>query len=113
MTYGTTYEIYREIPQQTRLCGGSLRLAPIKVTVLCGLGTALLDECMTLWGEPERVYVQNVEQLHVSSECSIAETQATEYPKSTHREAGLAISMLHTGLSSAGTKNSHTDGWTA
>ena len=31
------------------------------------------------------------------------ETQATEYqsPKSTHREAGLAISMLHTGLSSA------------
>jgi len=25
----------------------------------------LLDECMTLWGEPERVYVQNVEQLHV------------------------------------------------
>ena len=34
---------------------------------------------MTLWGEPERVYVQ----------------------KSTHREAGLAISMLHTGLSSA------------
>ena len=30
----------------------------------------LLDECMTLWGEPERVYVQNVEQLHVSSECN-------------------------------------------
>ena len=53
---------------------------------------------MTLWGEPERVYVQNVEQLHVSSE---TETQATEYPNSTHREAGLAISMLHTGLSSA------------
>jgi len=27
----------------------------------------ILDECMTLWGEPERVYVQNVnvEQLHV------------------------------------------------
>jgi len=25
---------------------------------------------MTLWGEPERVYVQNVEQLHVSSECN-------------------------------------------
>ena len=25
-----------------------------------------LDECITLWGEPE----QNVEQLHVSSECN-------------------------------------------
>jgi len=30
----------------------------------------VLDECMTLWGEPERVYVRNVEQLHVSSECN-------------------------------------------
>ena len=29
---------------------------------------------------------------------NVTETQATE---STHREAGLAISMLHTGLSSA------------
>ena len=28
----------------------------------------ILDECTTLWGEPERGYVQNVEQLHVSSE---------------------------------------------
>jgi len=25
----------------------------------------LLDECMTLWGEPERAHVQNMEQLHV------------------------------------------------
>jgi len=32
---------------------------------------------------------------------NVTETQATEYPKSTHREAGLAISMVHTGLSSA------------
>jgi len=32
--------------------------------------TIILDECTTLWGEPERVYVQNVEQLHVSSECN-------------------------------------------
>ena len=32
---------------------------------------------------------------------NVTETQATEYLKSTHREAGLAISMLHTGLSSA------------
>ena len=32
---------------------------------------------------------------------NVTETQATEYPKRTHREAGLAISMLHTGLSSA------------
>jgi len=24
----------------------------------------LLVECRTLWGEPERVHVQNVEQLH-------------------------------------------------
>ena len=32
---------------------------------------------------------------------NVTETQATEYPKSTHREASLAISMLHTGLSSA------------
>ena len=33
---------------------------------------------------------------------NVTETQATEYFKSTaHREAGLAISMLHTGLSSA------------
>ena len=53
----------------------------------CG---ASLSECM---------YVQNVEQLHVSSECNW--NSATEYLKSTHREAGLAISMLHTGLSSA------------
>ena len=30
----------------------------------------LLDECTTLWGEPERMYMQNVEQLHVSSECN-------------------------------------------
>ena len=29
-----------------------------------------LDECMTFWGEPERVYVQNVEQLHRSSACN-------------------------------------------
>ena len=29
---------------------------------------------------------------------NVTETQATEYPISTHREAGLAISMLHTGL---------------
>ena len=39
---------------------GSLRLAPI----------TRLDECKTLWGEPERVYVQNVERLHMSSECN-------------------------------------------
>ena len=32
---------------------------------------------------------------------NVTETQATEYPKSTHREADLAISMLHTGLYSA------------
>ena len=32
---------------------------------------------------------------------NVSKTQATEYPKSTHREAGLATSMLHTGLSSA------------
>ena len=32
---------------------------------------------------------------------NVTETQATEYPKSTHCEAGLAISMLHTGLSRA------------
>ena len=32
---------------------------------------------------------------------NVTETQATEYPNSTHREAGLAISMLHAGLSSA------------
>ena len=61
--------------------------------------THALDECMTLWGEPERVYVQNVEQLMCHQ--NVTETQATENPNSTHREAGLAISMLHTGLSSA------------
>ena len=32
---------------------------------------------------------------------NVTETQATEYPNSTQREAGLAISMVHTGLSSA------------
>ena len=37
---------------------------------------------------------------------NVTETQATEYPNSTHREAGLAISMLHTGLSSARRKES-------
>jgi len=46
----------------------------------CGLATCLqgkpdirLDECMTLWGKPERVHVQNTVQLHIStwpsSEC--------------------------------------------
>ena len=29
-----------------------------------------LDKCTTLWGEPEQVYVQKVEQLHVLSECN-------------------------------------------
>ena len=32
--------------------------------------STILDECTTLWGEPERMYMQNVEQLHVSSECN-------------------------------------------
>ena len=30
--------------------------------------SVLLDERTTLWGEPEWVYVQSLEQLHVSSE---------------------------------------------
>ena len=47
------------------------------------------------------MYVQNVEPLSCMCHQNVTETQATEYPKSTHREAGLAISMLHTGLSSA------------
>ena len=38
--------------------------------MLLFLHKVILDECMTVWGEPERVYVQNVEQLHVSSECN-------------------------------------------
>jgi len=43
----------------------SLRLAPITTA-----HPELLDECTTLWGEPERMYMQKVEQLHVSSECN-------------------------------------------
>ena len=41
---------------------------------------------------------------------NVTETQATEYLKSTHREAGLAISMLHTGLSSARRKEADETG---
>jgi len=29
------------------------------------LETLILDECMTLWGEPEQLHMNNVEQLHV------------------------------------------------
>jgi len=40
----------------------------------------LLDECMTLWGKPDRVHVQNMEQLQ-AYDChqNVTEPQATEY----------------------------------
>jgi len=34
---------------------------------------------MTLWGVPERVYVQNMEQLHVSSECNLRPQNIQKY----------------------------------
>ena len=41
----------------------------------------------SLWGEPERVHVR-AERGAVACVChqNVSETQATEYPKSTHRE---------------------------
>jgi len=59
-TYACNGEIY---------ISGEPERAPHR-RVCCGISLYILDECMTLWGEPERVYVQNVEQLHVSSECN-------------------------------------------
>ena len=43
------------------------------------------------------MYVQNVEHLHMSSECIyVAEPEDKNITKSTHCESGLAISMMHT-----------------
>jgi len=49
----------------------------------------ILDGYMTFWGEPERLYMNNVEQLH-AHDChrklwlNIAQPQATERHKSKH-----------------------------
>jgi len=66
-----------------------------------------LDECMTLWGEPEWVHMQNVDQLH-AYDCyqNVTESQATEYHTKVHKcttqeqWVRLNWSMLHTGWSS-------------
>ena len=54
-------------------------------------------KCTTLWGEPDRVHTQNMEQLH-AFDChqNVAEPQATENHKiytRVHRncESGLVI----------------------
>jgi len=47
---------------------------------------SLLHKCMTLGGgKPDRVHVQNMEQLHLY-DChqNVAETQATEYQTCVH-----------------------------
>ena len=47
-------------------------------------------KCMTLWGEPDRVHAQNMEQLH-AFDChqNVAEPQATEnHMKYTHVYTG-------------------------
>ena len=40
------------------------------IGLVVSLSLLRLDECTTLWGEPERMYMQNMEQLHVSLECN-------------------------------------------
>ena len=49
-----------------------------------------LDECMTLWGEPDRVHGQNIKQLHTY----VTEPQATENHKTSIH--------VHTGTMSQG-----------
>jgi len=58
-------------------------------------------KCTTLWGEPDQVHVQNMEQLH-AFDChqNVAEPQATENHKiytRVHRncESGLAMIYKH------------------
>ena len=45
----------------------------------------LLEECMTFQGEPERVHLQRVDQLH-AYHCyqNVSEPQATEYHTKVH-----------------------------
>ena len=50
----TVFLIYRNI----RVVGKTVRSLRYK-----------LEECRTLWGEPERVHVQNMEQLHAYDHC--------------------------------------------
>jgi len=61
-----------------------------------GLAQARPNECMTLWGEPEWVYVQNVEQLHVSSECNWhsghrISQQYTSWGRSSYKHAAYRL----------------------
>jgi len=51
-------------------------------------------KCTTLWGEPDQVHVQNMEQLH-AFDChqNVAEPQATE--KHRNCESGLVIIYKH------------------
>jgi len=60
-------------------------------------------KCTTLWGEPDRIYVQNMEQLH-AYDChqNVTEPQATEnHIKYTHvytgtvSESGVVITYKH------------------
>ena len=50
-------------------------------------------KCTTLWGEPERIHKQNMEQLH-AYDChqNVTEPRATEI---IHCESGLAIIYKH------------------
>jgi len=47
----------------------------------------ILDKCTTLWGKPDRVYMQNMEQLN-AYDCyqNVTEPQATE--KNAHMYTG-------------------------
>ena len=60
------------------------------------------EECTTLWGEPDRVHAENMEQLH-TFDChqNVAEPQATEnHIKYTH---------VYTGTVSQATKTNRID----
>jgi len=50
------------------------------ILVITNTVIVILDECMTLWGEPERVHMQNMDQVHAQDyHQNVTEPQATEY----------------------------------
>ena len=42
-----------------------IHITALRVQIPYSVDFMKLDECMTLWGEPEQVHMQNLEQLHV------------------------------------------------
>ena len=50
---------------------------------LCSI--IITRKCMTLWGDPERIHKQNMEQLHAyDCHLNVTETQATEIHTHVH-----------------------------